>query len=113
MSQSPEPGNPGQPTRTPGQPTPPLGNPSQETQTPPRTSLMTASSAQICRDMGWGPGTVLVSHATKDLHQSVIRLTAIGRRLVLAELVEPPERPVLGPVEAAWTLSYRDWEQSS
>lgn len=77
----------------------------------PRTSQMTASSAQICRDLGWDIGTVL-SARDNDGTERQIRLTAIGECEVLAvhqlvrdELVENPQEMIV-------RLTCRDWERA-
>ena len=77
----------------------------------PRTSEMTASSAQICRDLGWEVGTLL---RTCDQFDRVeIRITAIGNEEVLAEQVRDGAGiEIEEPCELLWELTCRDWERA-
>jgi hypothetical protein len=71
---------------------------------------MTASAAQICRDMGWTVGTELLSC---DLIRRRIRITAIGHKMILAEQIEVDGflEPFDDPPESIWSLTTRNWEQ--
>lgn len=80
-----------------------------------RTSQAHWSSAEICRQNSWVPGTLLEGPAVSDdgQHQVTvqIRITAVGERSILA-------RPyAIGGVvlhnaadEAIYDLHSRDWE---
>lgn len=83
-----------------------------------RTSQSTQSSAEICRQQGWLVGTLLRGetierdeHGNHSASVHTIRLTAIGRRLVLVELVAIGSLRVGSLEEFAIDLHGRDWEQ--
>ncbi len=69
------------------------------------------SDAEICQRNGWGPGTLLAGE--NDHGVSVIRLTAIGDREVLARHITQNGEPVseLAGRELNWTLTKRDWRR--
>ena len=82
-----------------------------------RTSLTPASSAEICRMQGWGPGTLIVGVAeSRDddgryhQHRHTLVIRAVGRRAVLAELYAIDGVLVHGCDEAIWDLHGRDWQ---
>lgn len=56
------------------------------------------TSADICRERGWGPGTILTSQ------DCTIRITAVGKRLILA-------CEVGGTRESVWTLTLDEWRE--
>lgn len=67
------------------------------------------STAELCRQRGWGPGTVLAGAALpKEAEQGgrLIQLTAIGVQTVLAIQLWPEERE-----EQAWSLKTREWKE--
>lgn len=63
--------------------------------------------ALICRENQWAPGTRL--EGDKDNVSTVIEITAIGERRILAKIVNHEEREPDNPHEGFWDLSYRDW----
>lgn len=71
-----------------------------------RTSQLTASDAQICRDLNWQPGTRL---AAVDAPRLQIVITAIGRRQILAEQIHCHGGPLEQSEEHVWRLTSRDW----
>lgn len=75
----------------------------------PRTSQMTASSAQICRDLEWTPGTRIAAPATSRAMDTEAIITAIGDRGVLARLVRVEGIELDDPFEALLDLHSRDW----
>lgn len=77
----------------------------------PRTSQMTASSAQICRDMGWEVGTVL-SARDPDGTERQVRITAVGETQVLVAYRLLRDEPVPDPVEMILVITCRDWEKA-
>ena len=62
--------------------------------------------AYFCRRMGYGPGTRLAGDEGYGV--TIIRLTAIGERCILAIRVLHNSKPSDG-FENTWTLAYRDW----
>jgi hypothetical protein len=75
-----------------------------------KTSEMNASSAQICRDLGWPVGTLLECAE----QQTVIRITAIGIEEVLAVAVREGGRDLdsARSFELLWDLRVHDWQKS-
>ena len=73
---------------------------------------MTASKsdAAICRKHGWKVGTRLVGD--EGYGPTVIELTAIGERLVLAKEISHNGKPEESPYEAMWTLMCRSWKKA-
>lgn len=65
------------------------------------------SDADKCRANGWGPGTRLAGDEGYGV--TVIEITAVGERSILARMVshrgEPRQRS-----EGLWTLACRDWK---
>jgi len=61
------------------------------------------TSAEKCRENGWGPGTVLVGDEGNGPER--IRITAVGEVKILAKSLDPPGSEVM------WTLDYRDWQE--
>jgi hypothetical protein len=72
---------------------------------PIRTSTMSASSAQICRDLDWQVGDLL------ECLGDVLQLTAIGVDLVLAREIKLNGKMIAHPVERAYDLHESDWEK--
>lgn len=65
------------------------------------------NSAETCRARGWGPGTRLIGD--EGYGPTVIRITALGERRILA-VAESHNGIPYGPWdEAPWTLEHRDW----
>ena len=64
-------------------------------------------AAEICREQGWGVGTRLVGDA--GYGPTVIRITALGDRVMLAEIVSHGCVAVAYNAAQAWSLSLRDW----
>ena len=64
------------------------------------------SDAAFCRRMGYGPGTRLAGDEGYGV--TIIRLTAIGERCILAIRVLHNGKPSDG-FENTWTLASRDW----
>lgn len=75
-----------------------------------RSTLRThLSTAELCRQRGWGIGTVLCGGALPkevDRRDRLIQLTAIGVQTVLAIQIWPDELP-----EQAWCLKTREWRE--
>jgi hypothetical protein len=65
------------------------------------------TEAEACRRLGWAVGTRLVGD--EGCGPTVIRLTAIGERHILAVIESDRGRPTR-PREGMWTLSCRDWQ---
>lgn len=72
-----------------------------------RETLIEDSDAQTCRDNGWGPGTRLVGD--EGYGPTVIEITAVGERRLLAKTVSHNGKAPKRPHEGLWTLAYRDW----
>jgi hypothetical protein len=74
------------------------------------THTSTASSAEICRQMGWQPGDVLDGHAPGSPQRDRVRIqiTGIGDREILARTLAVDGSDFAG-VEAKWDLSHREW----
>ncbi|ORL01802.1 hypothetical protein A6F55_19105 [Prescottella equi] len=76
------------------------------------TRLTTTSygdnEADVCRRLGWGPGTLL--EGDEGYGPSVIRITALGESAILARRVRCNGKPVSAR-EGLWTLSCRDWKR--
>lgn len=67
------------------------------------------SSAEICRQNGWGPGTRLVGD--EGYGPTVIEITAVGRTGILALPISHNGIPEVRPYENSWTLDCRDWKE--
>lgn len=65
------------------------------------------SDAEICRKNGWAVGTRLVGD--EGYGPSVIEITGIGEKALLAKMVSHNGEAVDHPREGLWTLSCRDW----
>lgn len=66
------------------------------------------SAAGICRVRGWGPGTRLAGD--EGYGETVIQITAVGSRSVLAEVLTHKGEPARRG-ESTWDLSFRDWRE--
>lgn len=66
------------------------------------------NEADVCRRLGWLPGTLL--EGDEGYGPSVIRITALGETEILARRVRHNGQPV-NDHETNWTLSCRDWKQ--
>lgn len=64
-------------------------------------------AAVICRENGWGVGTRLVGDAGDG--PTVIRITALGSRVMLARMISHDGVAVGHNDERAWSLTARDW----
>ncbi|WP_438346629.1 DUF7241 domain-containing protein [Methylorubrum populi] len=64
-------------------------------------------AAEICRENGWGVGTRLVGDA--GFGPTVIRITALGTRVMLARMIRHNGVAVGHNDEHAWSLAGRDW----
>lgn len=71
-------------------------------------SQKSLSSAEKCRQNGWGPGTLLVGD--EGYGPTVIRITAVGASGILAQCVSHNGED-RGCDEGNWTLDYRDWKK--
>ena len=67
------------------------------------------SDAEECRQRGFKPGDKLAGN--EGFGVTVIVLTAIGERSILAKEISHDGRPESHPYEISWTLSCRDWEK--
>lgn len=65
-----------------------------------------AGCADQCRALGWLPGTRLAGD--EGFGETVIEITALGEREILAKQISHQGQPV-DPHEASWTLAARDW----
>lgn len=66
------------------------------------------TDAELCRRRGWTAGTRLVG---EDGHvETVIRITAVGERLVLAVVEESDGHPG-DDREFLWSLHHRQWRE--
>ncbi|TCN51825.1 hypothetical protein EV641_109216 [Rhodococcus sp. SMB37] len=66
------------------------------------------NDADACRARGWRPGTRLAGDEGYGV--TVIEITALGDRLVLAKRISHKGEPV-EQRESSWTLSCRDWKE--
>lgn len=66
------------------------------------------SSAEQCRQNGWGPGTRLVGD--EGYGPTVIEITAVGESGILAKSISHNGEPG-DEHEARWTLSCREWQE--
>ncbi len=65
------------------------------------------SDADLCRRKGWLPGTRLVGD--EGYGPTVIEITAIGEKELLAKTISHNGEPDSDRDESLWTLSCRDW----
>lgn len=67
-------------------------------------------AAAVCRERGWGPGTVIYSDEGEG--PTVIEITRLGTKTMLARVISFNGRlPTFG-TERAWSLSRRDWREA-
>lgn len=66
------------------------------------------SDADFCRRMGYGPGTRLAGDESYGV--TVIQITAVGERLILAKLLSHRGYPDKRDGETILTLEFRDWK---
>ncbi|WP_342149722.1 hypothetical protein [Methylorubrum sp. SB2] len=66
-------------------------------------------AAEICRAHGWGEGTRLVGRDA--VGTTVIEITALGPRVMLARTVSQDHRPAAYGQDRSWRLSDRDWRE--
>ena len=64
--------------------------------------------ATLCRRNGWGPGTRLVGD--EGYGPTVIEITAVGERNILAKRISHDGKPCQS-YESNWTLDLRDWRE--
>ena len=64
-------------------------------------------AAAICRDRGWDVGTRLTGD--EGFGPTVIEITAIGERSILAKPIARNGVEVENSCEGYWHLSFRDW----
>ena len=65
------------------------------------------SSAQLCRERGWTAGTLI--EGDEGYGMTVIRITAVGERDILAVAVSHKGVAYPDPLETTWILQCRDW----
>jgi hypothetical protein len=64
-------------------------------------------AADVCRAHGWAAGTRLVGDEGNG--PTIIEITAVGERMILAKVVTTRGVPEAWAREAVWTLECRDW----
>ncbi len=67
-----------------------------------------ASDAAVCRANGWGVGALL--EGDEGFGPTVIQITAVGERVILAKAVSHAAKAI-NRDEAVWSLAYRDWRK--
>lgn len=72
------------------------------------TTGIGGNSADACRARGWLPGTRLAGDEGRGV--TVIEITALGERILLAKRVSHDGKPV-EERENPWTLRNRDWKE--
>lgn len=72
------------------------------------TEMTDAEACKQCRENGWGPRTRLVGD--EGFGPTVIELTAVGERHVLAKQISHNGKP-RDSYESCWTLACRDWKE--
>lgn len=66
------------------------------------------SDASLARLNGWRPGTCLAGDEGHG--ETVIEITAVGERMVLAKAISHAGQPIVWP-ERSWTFSCRHWHE--
>lgn len=66
------------------------------------------SSADLCRANGWEPGTLLAGD--EGYGQTVIKITSIGERGILARVISHNGEAIQG-TENSWALHNRTWRK--
>ena len=67
------------------------------------------NAAETCRRNGWQVGDVL--EGDEGHGPTRIRITAIGKEVILARPIMQSGRPIEDGYEWPWTLAYRDWKK--
>lgn len=67
------------------------------------------SSADACRRRGWKAGDRIVGCA--HWGTTVVEITAVGKKLILGEIISENGKPPDFTYECTWTLSCRDWKK--
>ena len=65
------------------------------------------NDADLCREYGWTPGTRLTGDEGSG--PTVIEITAVGERSILAKMISHKGKNIINPTENTWTLRNRDW----
>lgn len=65
--------------------------------------------AEVCRERGWGPGTLLIGD--EGYGPTIIEITGLGERLMLARTVAHDGAPLGYADEHSWCLHCRDWQK--
>lgn len=71
--------------------------------------LREVTGAQKCRRNGWQPGTRLAGDEGYGV--TVIEITAIGERNILAKAISHDGKPLSPVYESTWDLSCRKWRK--
>lgn len=72
-----------------------------------RNLSLRMTPAQVCQEKGWAVGTRI--KGDEGYGETVIQITAIGEKRVLARQISHKGQPQ-AEREATWTLAHRDWE---
>lgn len=67
------------------------------------------TSAKLCKERGWGPGTLLIGD--EGYGPTVIRITAVGEQEILAVIVSHNDEYYFDAAERQWTLLLREWKE--
>jgi len=67
--------------------------------------------ATVCRTLGWTVGMRIRGNEGRG--ETVIELTAIGQKRILAKVISHNGEPRNDPHEATWTLANREWEATT
>ncbi len=70
---------------------------------------MTDNPAELCRSRGWTCGTQLIGD--EGFGPTIIQITAIGERMVLAKTLSHNGVPPSYFSESSWALEFRDWQE--
>lgn len=73
----------------------------------PKTRNDQRHAAEVCREHGWRAGTRLAG--SDHLGATVIKITAVGQRVLLARTISQNHHPAAYGYERSWRLSDRDW----
>ena len=74
------------------------------------TKGLQMTPADVCRERGWLPGTLLIGD--EGYGPTIIKITAIGTEAILAVQVSHNGKRTYDR-EGTWMLSCRDWEEVS
>ena len=69
--------------------------------------LRGSTERETCDLNGWGVGTRLIGD--EGYGPTIIEITAVGKRSILAETVTHNGSQPRGETEGLWTLTCRDW----